>query len=125
MYSLTVNNNYIWQISANGGDVNIPERGGSHTFENQGNLFLNIPGMGQMAFIDLGDNKLPGYPEITETWGVLIRTHTTEAYYRYEGGGLLTLTVDQYGTGTLSAGRNTLVPISLEELNVEVTGLPD
>ncbi len=125
MYNLTVNNNFIWQISADDGAVTIPERGGTHTFKNQGSLFLSIPGIGQMAFIDLGDKKISGYDEVaSETWGVLVRTGTTEAYYRYEGGGILTATFDQYGTCTITAGRNTLVPISLPELVVDTTGIP-
>ena len=125
MYTLTVKNNYAWQISANAGAVNIPERGGSHIFSDQGSLFLEIPGMGQMAFIDLGDKKIPGFEGVaTETWGVLVRSATTEAYYRYEGGGILTATFDQYGTCTITAGRNTLIPISLPELVVDTTGIP-
>lgn len=124
MYTLTVNNNYVWQISADNGAVKIPERGGSHVFNDLGSVYLDIPGMGQMAFIDLGDKKIPGYDVASETWGVLVRTHTTEAYYRYEGGGILTATFDEYGTCTLSAGRNTLIPIYLDELIVEVSGVP-
>lgn len=124
MYTLNVTNNYVWQISADGGAVNIPERGGTHTFERQGSLFLDLPGMGQMAFIDLGDQKLPGYPDVTETWGVLVRAATTEAYYRYEGGGELSLSIDAYGTATLSTSNGTLIPVFLEELEVKVSGLP-
>lgn len=123
MYTLTVTNNYVWQISANAGAVNIPERGGTHFFNDLGNVFLDIPGMGQMAFIDLAGNKLPGFPEITETWGVLVRANTSEAYYRYEGGGVLKLDIDGNGTATLSTTTGTLVPISLDELIVDVAGV--
>ncbi|NND63889.1 MAG: hypothetical protein HKN48_11935 [Flavobacteriaceae bacterium] len=124
MYTLTVKNNYVWQITADAGAVRISERGGSHVFENLGNAFLDIPGMGQMAFIDLGEKKIPGYDVASETWGVLVRSNTSEAYYRYEGGGILTATFDEYGTCTLSAGRNTLIPVYLDELIVDVTGIP-
>ncbi len=123
MYTLNVQNDYIWQITADNGAVKIPERGGSHSFEKEGNVYLDIPGMGQMAFIDLGDTKLPGYPEVKETWGVLIRSHTTEGYYRYEGGGNLTIAFDAYGTATLSTTNGTLIPIALEELVVEVSDI--
>lgn len=124
MYSLTVKNNYAWEITANDGAVRIPEHGGSHVFQKQGNLFLNIPGIGQMAFIDLGDKKIPGYPEAKETWGVLVRGATVEAYYRYEGGGELTANFHKHGTCTLSTTNGTLMPISLEELVVKVSGIP-
>lgn len=124
MYTLTVTNNYVWQISADNGAVNIPERGGSHAFDRQGSLYLNIPGMGQMAFIDLGDKKIPGYDIVKETWGVLVRGANVEAYYRYEGGGVLNITFDAYGTATLSTTTGTLITISLEERIVEDSGIP-
>ena len=124
MYALTITNNYVWQISADNGSVRIDERGGTHTFEKLGNLSLDIPGMGQMAFIDLGDKKIPGYPIAKETWGVLVRGANVEAYYRYEGGGALNLTIDAYGTATLTTSNGTLISISLEELIVVDSGIP-
>lgn len=124
MYTLTVKNNYVWPIVADQGSVKIPENGGSHVFEKLGNLILTIPGMGEMVFIDLAANKIPGYPVASQTWGVLVRSHVTEAYYRYEGGGLLTATFDTYGTCTLTAGRDTLIPVYLDELIVVETGIP-
>ena len=123
MYTLNVTNNYIWPISPNKGSA-IPEKGGTESFNNQGSMSLSIPGMGQMAFLDLGDTKLPGYPEVKETWGVLVRTHSTEAYYRYEGGGILSAVFDQYGTCTLATSNGTLIPVSIEEMIVDTSGLP-
>ncbi len=124
MYSLNVTNNYIWQITADNGAVKIGERGGTHTFDKLGSLFLNIPGMGQMVFIDLGEGKIPGYPIVKETWGVLVRSANVEAYYRYEGGGNLSLTFDAFGTATLATTNGTLISISLDELIVEESGIP-
>jgi len=124
MYKLEVKNNYQWQIEADGGEVLIPEHGGSHTFTESGSLYLNIPGMGQMAFIDLGEKKIPGYPIVKETWGVLVRGSNVEAYYRYEGGGHLSATFDEHGTCTLSTTTGTLIQIFLDELIVEDFGIP-
>jgi len=123
MYKLTVKNNYVWQIEADNGAVKIPEHSGTHTFTESGSVYLQIPGIGQIAFIDLGENKLEGYPEVTETWGVLIRANSTEGYYRYEGGGNLSAVFDGNGTCTLSTTNGTLIPIYLEELIVDTTGI--
>ena len=91
MYTLNVKNNYTWPISSNTGKV-VPEKGGAASFDRHGSMFMEIPGMGTVCFLELGDKKLPGYPEVKETWGILVRTHSTEAYYRYEGGGILNAT---------------------------------
>lgn len=124
MYKLEVKNNYNWQIEADGGQVRIAEHGGSHTFTESGSIYFNIPGMGQMAFIDLGEKKIPGYPFVKETWGVLVRGANVEAYYRYEGGGNLSAVFDQFGTCTLSTTNGTLIQIVLDELIVEDHGIP-
>jgi hypothetical protein len=122
MYTLNVKNDFIWPITSNEGTV-IAASGGSHSFQKQGSIILDVLGMGAFTFIDLGDTKLEGYPEVKETWGVLLRTHTSEAYYRYEGGGNLTANFDNLGTCTLSTTNGTLIPISLEELNVTISGI--
>jgi len=123
MYTLNVTNNFVWPITPSTGAA-IPEKGGTQSFDNQGTMSLTIPGLGQIAFLDLGDTKLTGYPEVSETWGVLVRTHSTEAYYRYEGGGVLNAVFDIYGTCTLSTSNGTLIPVSLEEMIVDASGLP-
>ena len=116
MYDLTVNNNYQQDISASDG-VTI-KRSGNHVFNNQGSLYLTIPGSGQINFIDLGDKKLEGFPIPTQTWGVLVRVHTTEAYYRYEGQGQLTATIDAYGSLQLTTNNGEMITISLPELTI-------
>lgn len=125
MYTLNVVNKSIWAIDATvaAGAVNIQPKIGTHTFDNMGSLVLKVEGIGDMSFMDLGNTKLPGYPNITETWGVLVRFHATEAYYRYEGGGILNADFDEFGTCNLSTGNGTLVPITLEELVVNASGL--
>ncbi len=122
MYTLIFKNNYAWPITASDSTV-ITKSGGAHTFDKQGSIYFDIPGMGYLNFIDLGEKKISGYPNISETWGVLVRSTTTEGYYRYEGGGQLTLMVDEYGTSHLSTTNGTLVPVSLDEFEVLVTGI--
>ncbi|OEJ98867.1 hypothetical protein A8C32_06675 [Flavivirga aquatica] len=65
MYNLTVKNDYIRDIGASNGVI--VTQGKSFVFDNQGSLYLTIPGMNEINFIDLGDKKLEGYPEPTET----------------------------------------------------------
>jgi len=118
MYTLNIKNNYPWAITVNGNKI-INDQGDSACLKNQGNSYVTIPGIGEMAFIDLGDKKIAGYPFIKETWGVLVRTSTVEAYYRYEGGGELTAVIDQYGTCTLSTSNGTLISIAIPELIIQ------
>ena len=125
MYVLTVVNKSIWTINSvvASGSVTIQPKTGTHVFNPLGNVALNVEGIGVMSFMDLGATKLPGYPNITETWGVLVRFHATEAYYRYEGGGLLNADFDEFGTCTLTTANGTLIPISLDELIVDSSGV--
>ncbi|TYP98008.1 hypothetical protein C7447_103176 [Tenacibaculum adriaticum] len=114
MYTLTVNNNYAWDIGVSNGVI-IPKKG-NHTFNRRGSLYLTVPGMGEINFIDLAKKKIDGYPYPKETWGILIRTHSTEAYYRYEGGGEITAIIDDLGTLHLSTKKGTMIHIKLPEL---------
>ncbi|AXT57743.1 hypothetical protein D1815_19025 [Aquimarina sp. AD1] len=118
MYTLNVTNNYSYNVPASNAKT-VAKDGGKTTFEKQGSLLLEIPGIGTLNFIDLGDKKLEGHPDITETWGVLIRAITTEAYYRYEGNGVLNLEIDKLGTSTLNTDNGSLVQIKLRELSIE------
>lgn len=114
MYTLTVKNNYIYDIGSSTG-VTIA-KDSSFVFNKRGSIYFTVPGVGLINFIDLGDKKIEGYPFPKETWGVLIRVHSTEAYYRYEGGGELTATLDSYGTLTLTTTNGTMIAIRLPEL---------
>ncbi|MGV6828290.1 MAG: hypothetical protein ACWA45_02695 [Flavobacteriales bacterium] len=117
MYSVKVINNYIWAITASDGAI-INEKGGTYVFGPIGNLILSVKGIGDLSFIDLAKNKIPGYPIPKEYWGVLVRYQTTEAYYRYEGAGQLTLTIDVYGGAAITTSNGTMIEIKLPELTI-------
>lgn len=122
MYNLKITNNYIYECGFKGSTGNrifIIEPGKSEKINNLGNGILNVHGQGSVNFIDLADYKIPGYESIKEYWGVLIRTHTIEGYYRYEGGGDLQIVNDKLGSYELSTKKGTLVPISLPELTIK------
>ena len=122
MYTLHIVNNYRYEcyITKEGEGPGPVTRGGTATFNNLGNAYLQVPGMGVVNFIDLAAEKIKGYEKYpAEHWGVLVRTHTVEGYYRYEGGGELTLEINELGSYTLSTQNGTLIMISLPELTIK------
>ena len=52
-----------------------------------------------------------------------MRTHTIEAYYRYDGEGVLSVKVDAYGTTHVSSTKGKLAPVSISEIQIESRGL--
>ena len=131
MYTVNVTNNYFqvmyghmvpaprggggpeWQIDPNGGKMSIGPLG---------NLQIDVPSMGPILFIDIADTKLSQYtspklPWTEQTWGGLIRYMGAEAYFRYEGGGVVNLVIDKYGAIDLNFPMGGM-QISLGELTV-------
>jgi hypothetical protein len=115
MYTLNVTNNYFQQVG--GHVVPVPDggyrawsvapNGGKESIGPLGSFELTVPSMGTILFIDLGNAKLsqytnPNIPWTNQTWGGLIRYRGEEAYFRYEGGGVVNLVVDQYGSINVS-----------------------
>lgn len=122
MYNLKIKNNYLYESTFRAtasNKVNLIKPGTSISIKNLGNGILSVFGMGVVNFIDLAAKKIPGYDYPKEHWGVLIRTHTLEGYYRYEGGGELLLEINEYGSYSLSTENGTLITISLPELTIE------
>jgi hypothetical protein len=90
---------------------------------NWGSNAINVAWMGDINFIDLGDQKLSGYtnPELpwTEhTWGGLVRYQGLDAYFRYEGQGQVELVVDRFGSLSLHFEQGGMV-VSLNDLTVD------
>ncbi len=117
MYTLNITNNFPDTITMSGnGSIN---SGDSGSVEKLGDLTITIPGRGEARLFDLGENKLPGYSLPKQTWGVLLRYLTTEVYYRYEGGGEMSLTIDEYGSISASTSNGEMIRVKLPELSVE------
>ena len=102
MYTLNITNNYFQEVGGSivphGGSGYqvwpVPPNGGSASVPNLGNFELTVPSMGPILFIDIGNTKLPQYtnpklPWTEQTWGGVIRYKSEEAYFRYEGGGVV------------------------------------
>lgn len=80
---------------------------------------LQIYTIGDVAFLDLGENKIEGFPYPTEKYGVLIRCHSTEVYYRYQEKGDIVLTIDELGYYSLEVNNGVVIQIKLPELSIK------
>ncbi len=119
MYDVTVKNNYFMGFTLDHGNQIFPP-GGNYQFPHWGSHVITIPGMGDLNFIDLGNNKLSQYtnpriPWTNSTWGGLIRYRGLDAYFRYEGQGLVQVTIDGYGNVQLHFQQGGMI-VSLDDL---------
>lgn len=64
-----------------------------------GNVYVTVPGLGAVNFLDVGNNQIGGYSK--STWGVLISYQGEEVVFRYEGGGEIELTINGFGQAEL------------------------
>lgn len=60
-----------------------------------GNAWIRSTELGTLNFLDIADTHIPG--DSGETWGVLISFQGEEMVGRYEGGGQLKVTINQFG----------------------------
>jgi hypothetical protein len=100
VYQLSVTNNSNCGIGFLGGNEVIPVDGGQYQSGELGNLTLVVPTRGPLDFLDLGDQHIGG--DSDQTWGVLIAYQGQEFVGRYEGGGQLTVVINQYLQAELS-----------------------
>lgn len=119
MYNVTLVNNYWTAVSILGGNQIYAPRE-TYQFTNWGTHVLEIPGMDQVLFLDLADKKLDAYtnpalPWTEFTWGGLVRYHGLDAYFRYEGQGHVTVTIDAYGSVDLHFDQGGMI-VSLDDL---------
>ncbi|NOQ65312.1 MAG: hypothetical protein GQ582_12445 [Methyloprofundus sp.] len=119
MYDVKITNDYMMAVNVNAHTLGtIAPNGGTFSITKLGNMILEIPGIGEAAFIDIADKKLPGYPEPSEHWGMLARFKTMEVYYRYEGQGQLAITIDRFGSLSFETLTGSAIIISLPELEL-------
>jgi hypothetical protein len=132
MYDVTVTNKYIYGIMPpevrgepprppNAGIMPLGQ-GQKAEFKNWGSASMDVPGMGRINFIDLGNRKLDAYtnerlPWTKLTWGGLIRYRGLDAYFRYEGQGKVEVVVDQVGSISLRFLQGGMM-VNLDDLTV-------
>lgn len=123
MYDVAITNNYIYSLFLDGGnEVIAPPNGGKAHLTNWGSHAVNVAGMGDINFIDLGDQKIEGYtnpriPWTQSTWGGVVRYRGLDAYFRYEGQGQVELVVDRFGSVGLHFAQGGMI-VSLDDLTV-------
>ncbi len=90
------------------------------TYQNLTNGYIAIPGIGQVNFTYLGEEKISNYEKYPiEKYGVLLRVHTSEVYYRFDNLGSLELVIDKYGGCSVKGNNGTLIEIELNELIIK------
>ena len=99
MYEITLTNNSNVGLAFVGGNEVIPPGDQWHS-GNLGDVTLIVPTRGPLSFHDIADQHIGG--DSSETWGVLIAYQGVEFVGRYEGGGALTVVINQYYQAELS-----------------------
>lgn len=95
-----ITNNYLYELrcweyapdchfKASGRVLKTIKRGGENEAANcdkkpASHVLISVPGMGDIAFINLGETVLPGYDFLPGQYGVLIRYQRREVYARYD-----------------------------------------
>jgi hypothetical protein len=102
MYDVSITNNYFTGFFIDGGNQ-VFGPGGTYEFKDWGTHTVQVYGMGDILFIDIGDRKLPAYtnpkiPWTEKTWGGVIRYRGLDAYFRYEGQGKVQVEIDSLGS---------------------------
>ncbi len=121
MYDVTITNNYVLPLFVGTQKVADPH-GGKGALAHFSNQAITVPGMGDINFVDIGDKKIkeftnPAIPWTAFTWGGLVRYRGLDAYFRYEGGGSVNVTVDTFGSVSLHFAQGGMI-VKLADLQV-------
>lgn len=103
MYNLTVVNHFPSQLTVDAPSGTHPVLTGdtSKIPGNLGDAAINVPGIGHMLLHDVGDRQIGGFS--TATWGVYLSYQGEELVFRYEGGGQITVTFNDFGQAEIEA----------------------
>ena len=126
MFNVTITNNYIYPLNPGGSGTRpippdpIPPKG-KQAYKDWGSVYVEVPGMGHINFIDLGDHKLsqytnPAIPWTESTWGGMIRYMGIDIYFRYEGQGSLEVVVDNIGSVSVTLGNAGGMIVNLDDM---------
>jgi hypothetical protein len=119
MYTLTVTNNFWRPVVVNnsaGASFTVPHGGSMHPSGPLGDATITVPGLGEMMVHDIGDRQIGGYSKAT--WGVLLAYQGEEMVFRYEGGGQLSITFNDFGQAELQSNGG------ISQLNLGAFVLP-
>lgn len=117
MFILNITNNYVadiqfdsTKISAEGGTHTTDQISGQHTIEGKGLTVFNV--------LDLGEKKVPGYPSLEDTWGIIFEYQGYEIYGRYEGDGEFDIIFNEFGNIEVNAVHGEALEISQQGLTL-------
>jgi hypothetical protein len=100
MYNITVTNNFGSAIRVNVGAGYSLVTGETKAFPyNLGDGSIDVPGVGHLLLHDVGDRQIGGFSKAT--WGVYLSYQGEELVFRYEGGGQLKITFNDFGQAQL------------------------
>jgi hypothetical protein len=98
MWNITIVNNFVYPVYFEGVTI---EPGQTLPWPTAfGCAYITVPGIGQVNFTDIGETKISGF--LKETWGILISYQGDEIEFRYEGGGKLQVTINQFGQAQIT-----------------------
>ena len=107
-YSVTITNSTETPITTSDGETIQPN--GTWQSGTLGNAWFHSDQFGALSLIDIGDQHIGG--DSSETWGVLITYGGENMVGRYEGGGTLNITFNQYLQAVVSGMDLRLVALS-------------
>jgi hypothetical protein len=94
-WHLTVTNKYHGSIQIPNITVLPPNTPAYKVPGTLGHINIIVDGLGPINFTDVADKQIGGYSKAT--WGVLISYQGEELIFRYEGGGEVQLTINEFG----------------------------
>jgi hypothetical protein len=94
-WHLTVTNKYHGSVQIPNLTVLPPNAQPFKVPSTLGHIVVIVDGLGPINFTDVADKQIGGYSKAT--WGVLISYQGEELIFRYEGGGDVQLTINEFG----------------------------
>jgi hypothetical protein len=120
-FKLNVDNQFAYEILIpEGAGSTVIEPGQSGFTQIVENSIISIPGMGPILILDVSSQTIWDFP-VKGKYGVLIRYQGTEAYYRYDTAGELTMTFSFAGDFVLSTNSGDLIEIKLPGIYVDAS----
>lgn len=122
MFDVSVTNNYVTGFFIDGGNQ-LFQPGQTYQFPHwSGHHTIQIPGMGDINIIDLGETKLAPYtnpkiPWTEKTWGGVVRYRGLDAYFRYEGTGHFKIVIDHVGSISVHFDQGGMM-VNLDDMSV-------
>jgi len=122
MFDVTIASKYLRGYFVDGGNRIMPDT--SQFPHWSGHHTIQVPGMGDILILDLGETKLDKFtndklPWTKMTWGGVVRYRGLDAYFRYEGTGLIAIKIDLVGSVTVSFKDRGGMIVKIPDLVVE------